>query len=847
MKRKLSKLLGIGLTIALLTSLLVVAVPASALSQPSVNLTPATAVINAVTTYTLTFTSSGVVTGGVAGDQYVVTFPAGTTVPAAPVTTIEATAGIGGGAITPAAAVGAAVGVPATGVVTITLAAGQVVGNGALVQLVIAGITNPATPGTAYTISVKSQTAALVPIEAAVTSAAYSIVVPGIGPLAGVVEAYNTAGILMSRSFSINTAIGAVTTGGTVKVGPGTYNEAVIVNVAGVTIIGTGAAGECILSGGVADMTINSAGTVANTITIDNLYFKASVAGKATMLVINAAGATLTTVIVKNCTIDGSTTGGVDIQSAVAVTLDKNTFNCSAAGPGVINTGAAANPTTISNNTFTVGATGTAMTNAANTGAITVDTCTITGVAGAKGINTAAATAAVTVKKSTFKTLNNALTINNAATTLTMTDSTVDGCGAVGVNAIEITLGILKMNGNTVTNTLATVNAINIASIAANSLVAYFNNFTNNTKQITCGAAVLPANVVVSHNWWGATTGPAAGSVVGLPAGVSTSPYLGAAVTTGSTSYAVAPATSLTARTTVGVDVAGFNAAGAPVASAVIGVTKLAGNPVIAAPVIAGTGKVQQYYDVYVGAGAATVTIKFYGTITPYSKLYYAGALGATWTEPSAWGVNTAAGYVFCTVTATSNPSLVDLLGLPFVVVEDKTTAAPALTPAAGASPAIGAYNVTIDPMFTWGAVGGAIRYEIALSEDPTFTIIEWSYNVNQNFYQVEESLRYDTTYYWRVRGVLAEPFQEAGAWKTPSTPWAVGIFKTESEPAPAAEPIVVQPTTPIVNVEVPPTKITVEPAEAAIPSYILWIIVAVGAVLIIALIVLIVRTRRVV
>jgi hypothetical protein len=89
--------------------------------------------------------------------------------------------------------------------------------------------------------------------------------------------------------------------------------------------------------------------------------------------------------------------------------------------------------------------------------------------------------------------------------------------------------------------------------------------------------------------------------------------------------------------------------------------------------------------------------------------------------------------------------------------------------------------------MFTWGKVDGAIRYEIALSEDPTFTIIEWSYNVDQNFYQVEESLRYDTTYYWRVRGVLAEPFQEAGAWKTPSTPWAVGIFKTESEPAPAS------------------------------------------------------------
>ena len=149
--------------------------------------------------------------------------------------------------------------------------------------------------------------------------------------------------------------------------------------------------------------------------------------------------------------------------------------------------------------------------------------------------------------------------------------------------------------------------------------------------------------------------------------------------------------------------------------------------------------------------------------------------------------------------------------------------------------------------MFTWGAVPGSIRYEIALSEDPTFTIIEWSYNVDQTFYKVDEPLRFDTTYYWRVRGVLGEPYQEFGQWKTPSTPWTVGIFTTASEPAPPPDPIIVQPTKPEVNVEIPPTKITIEPAEQAIPNYMLWIIVAVGAILVIALIVLIVRTRRVV
>jgi len=147
--------------------------------------------------------------------------------------------------------------------------------------------------------------------------------------------------------------------------------------------------------------------------------------------------------------------------------------------------------------------------------------------------------------------------------------------------------------------------------------------------------------------------------------------------------------------------------------------------------------------------------------------------------------------------------------------------------------------------MFTWGTILQALRYEITLSEDPTFQIIEWSYNVDNPFYKTDEPLRYDTTYYWRVRGVLAEPYQVGPAWVTPATPWATGIFTTESEVVAEPDTVVVEPPKPEVNVEIPPTKITVEPAGQAIPDYMLWIIIAVGAVLIIALIVLIVRTRR--
>jgi uncharacterized integral membrane protein len=185
------------------------------------------------------------------------------------------------------------------------------------------------------------------------------------------------------------------------------------------------------------------------------------------------------------------------------------------------------------------------------------------------------------------------------------------------------------------------------------------------------------------------------------------------------------------------------------------------------------------------------------------------------------------------------------------------TAAAPIVAPPATEMPAtltepmIGAYDVSIEPMFTWDPIDGVIRYEIALSEDPTFTIIEWSYNVDDAFYKVDEELRYDSTYYWRVRGVIAEPYQAGRAWVTPATPWATGIFTTEMEPVVEVtepETIIVEPPKPEISVEIPPTKITVEPSTSqAIPNYMLWIIIIVGAVLVISLIVLIVRTRRVV
>jgi hypothetical protein len=156
-------------------------------------------------------------------------------------------------------------------------------------------------------------------------------------------------------------------------------------------------------------------------------------------------------------------------------------------------------------------------------------------------------------------------------------------------------------------------------------------------------------------------------------------------------------------------------------------------------------------------------------------------------------------------------------------------------------SPTVGATGTPVSPMFSWTEFEGAIGYEIMVAEDSTFKIIDFSHTVDRTFYQAEETLAYDTTYYWRVRGVTgpAKPKQAA-----PGGPWAEGMFRTEAKPVEPTPPVVIEPTPPtkVEVVKVPVEKVVPQ----AIPNYLLWTIIGVGAILVISLIVLIVRTRRV-
>jgi len=135
--------------------------------------------------------------------------------------------------------------------------------------------------------------------------------------------------------------------------------------------------------------------------------------------------------------------------------------------------------------------------------------------------------------------------------------------------------------------------------------------------------------------------------------------------------------------------------------------------------------------------------------------------------------------------------------------------------------PACGATDAPVSPGFTWSPYGGATRYEFQLANDAGFTDIVAEAKVSATGYKYEGTLTEGATYFWRVRGI--EPSV---------TDWSpVCSFTVAKAPPP---PVVVE--------EAPPPPPAPEPV---VTPAIIWAIIGIGAILVIAVIVLIVRTRR--
>lgn len=151
------------------------------------------------------------------------------------------------------------------------------------------------------------------------------------------------------------------------------------------------------------------------------------------------------------------------------------------------------------------------------------------------------------------------------------------------------------------------------------------------------------------------------------------------------------------------------------------------------------------------------------------------------------------------------------------------------------AAPTSGATDVGLTPIFAWGEVPGA-TYTFVISTDAAFAVPAWTKTgLTTNVYEAEHELEYGTTYYWKV---------------TAGSETSVGIFTTIAEPAAEVEKY----TCPVCGLVFDTQEELAEhwatyhasaTTQQTIPSYLLWTIIAIGAVLLVALIVLIVRTRR--
>jgi hypothetical protein len=892
MLKKLSKLLGIALTMVLLASLMTVATPAAALSQPTVTFPGAfdddISALNA--DYNIIFTVNKQLT---AGDEIIVTFPSATTV--ANVTAVNAAGpgwfnGVYQAAAPPLTNVNWKFSA-ASKTITLVLEAGNDIGEGAQVRLgILTGIKNPDTVGD-YTLTVATSEE-----PTPVTSTTYSIKAPYVPPLAGITEVYNSANVLMSSyqtAAGIQQAIDAAPLGSTVKVGPGTYDAKVIhVNNAGINIIASGTPEETIV---IADWHFYLEGKDAfqNTVdtVLDGFTLRPRAAGGKTI----TANTTANNTVIKNCVFTkavvkpNTQVGGTLVTVGAGPVLPTNNdhavsfINCSFDTTD----GAVADkaiqimdgPVTIDNCSFTIDASATPINDVAIdvtatnnvTNKVYLKNSTITGSSGVGyKVSATGNPTSSTLTGNTFTSLSTAISINSAAAKFSIKENTVTECTNVPGWGVGKALPAIELANNAAVAVAVEKNIIK--DNKGHSLVFAQGNanadqvsFTGN--QLTGNAyGVINKNfaktIIAELNYWGDASGPTASANPGgagdpvvdtdyIKYGkIDYTPWINTSASTVSAGNNVVGNGVIDKSTSAGV------AYSSTAACAGITLMKYADNPApveLSSPALDGG-----YYDVYspnaVVAGG-TVTLRFYNdNISGDTKAYYYSTLKKAWTQCNYQAVAGNDAYVYVTIGGVpvgadpTIPALSELNETIFALVDEKTIPdAPAIN-----TPTIGEANVSIEPMFTWAAVPGAVRYEISVADDPSFTFLTLSHNVEGiTFYKAdadnEEALSYDTTYYWRVRAVLEDSY----AATTPATPYEVGIFTTMAEPeevVPGADQptITVEPTKPEVNVEIPPTKITVEPAGAAIPTYILWIIVVVGAVLIIALIVLIVRTRRV-
>jgi len=847
MKSKYFKILGVIAVVAMIAAALVAPVPASALSGVSLGVS-GTTISATAQTYTITFTT------GVAQPElataFTLTFDSGINISAARYT-FAAMASFTSNAVQTTAEEVAGYGVNNQVLTINTLsntitAINQAYGAGTEIQIVVYGITNPATVGN-FGVTVASNAE-----STGVYSNTFTTTVPTTVPLPGTASVYNSAGILMSTSQSLPTAISSVAAvgGGSIQLTAGTYG----ISIPDTAATWNAAIGALNAANSGAGCNITIQGASASTVIIEEpsawiLSGPTEIVENVTINgtnggMLNMAATTAGTVT--NCIFTGFAAGSLT-SSAALNTVSNSTFNVATGATGLVASAA----TTVKGCTFTVAGTGIGISSGA---AITASSDTFTGTSAAGfGVNLTGGTS--TIGTSTFTGLTTALTVT-APAAVTLNGSTVTSCG-VASGAAAIVVASTAAPGVSLYNNTISKSLDNIISVAANANLVnvMLNTFSSNVA----AAASTDVNNTLNcdRNYWGGSANN--------PADVTTAPMINYDSPLGATPTATTYTTSstLTAATTVGVNITSTTGA-----VTFLGASALKANPVT--PTLPSNVTLQQYYDVF-GTGSITnAVIDFYGTtaspVTANSAIYFYNTAYGTWQAASAQTVNVFGNYVEITVNTTNTPTPAQFSGTPFALVSVPTVL-PTITPATPSPifPANGATNVPVSGItFTWPAVtstAGTVTYQFALAQASAntsaneFAILDYSDNTLTNAEPIQETMQYNAIYWWEVRAIT----MNASGGVAATGPWTVSMFTTMSMPATTTSSAAITVTQPITSIVVTQPVTTVQStvtsvvitqttgtSTQAIPSYLLWAVIAVGAILVIAVIVLIVRTRRI-
>jgi hypothetical protein len=877
MKRTISKILGVALAIALLVSMVIGVIPVSAnVSTPSVSLSAST--ISVASNYTVTFSVVTALTTGVAStDNIVITLPAGTNATAAAISKVQV--GSGGGIGTnanPLVNVTAQTTFPANTTVAQTLtialtnaAFADNIGATATVQVILTGVVNPSTAGTTYTLTVATSKE-----TTAVTSAAYTLTNPTPNDIAGLVQGYNAAGVLLQSWSGADVIATAIGYAGVTKVvvSDGTYDiDSDIQPLAGQTIVSVNGGGTTIIKLGVGatntnkEVKLTNAGVTFGGVGTGFTIINTSTFTGATNVVVTSAGTAAATVL-QNCIVSTvvagipaiTVTGGnTNAVSVIGCTISTNAKASTNANGIVVATSTIAAPINIKSNVFFLDGTDNAISAGATTAGLTVDSNILNASPAGSGIGfvTAGASAGVTISNNTFNSLAVGISVTNAGANLTIAGSNkFTTCGTAASTtdgAISMTAGpgaVVTINNNTFSGNVGYSIYVNDAGAAGN-MSATGNVFTGNIKGVkvsTTGGA-LNADL----NYWGAAAGPnttGAEKVVTIPTTVTVTPILASQ----STASQTGASPTLNAQASAGIIVSGVSAGN-------ITAISFATNPTTVAPPYA----TASYFDVYTSAiSGTTVNIQFFtSTINTGTIVYFFSPLLSQWVKCDTTAVSGNGSYVLVTLDATpftltnpmTTPNTGDLNGTIFAVVNGPIPTPPTtyinlVTPTTGST-----INVLTNIPFAWSPVTGATAYTFVLSPNADLSGTLVVKSTTSTVYTYTGTL-VPGPYYWQVTASVGSTDVKSlpGVFiaQAPVTPPATTITTVINTTVVTTQPITTTSTvvtttqTVIQNTTTQTTITNTSTSTQVTPSWI-WGIIGIGAILIIVVIVLIVRTRR--